>query len=123
MKRPTSIGFFVELRGVGERLAAAPRGKTEPRAVNYLRRGSVYAASPGRIVTPDGRALSSSSVRTDGVFMWPDELSVLVEDGFLLPKEFLEHMAALDWIPPQLNLEELIAIEVATTRTIAELDS
>lgn len=69
----------------------------------YLRAGKVLVMSPGLVRDPFDRTLvaGKGSIRTDGVYAWPDSLAYFV-DRYLpeLPIDFEEHMAKLDWTMP-----------------------
>ena len=103
------VGDFVEL---GYDHAGAPsliecRGKRRPdhkqQVVEYLGSAVVFIVSPGReddFFDPEKDA-GSSSVATDGVYVWPRALAYYVEVYDVeLPDEFEAHMARNGWIPP-----------------------
>jgi hypothetical protein len=75
-----SVGFFREFRGgIGESVEQMPVAPVDRRVVDYLRSGTVLVAVPGLIMHPGTtRPLCAAHIRTDGVWVWPEELAHLV---------------------------------------------
>ena len=105
----TYVGNFTEL-GYDDAEApslATSRGKRAPdhkqQVVDYLTTAITYIVSPGREVDaldPTKRA-GSSSIATDGVYVWPRALAYYVETYDVeLPAAFEAHMARNGWKPP-----------------------
>jgi hypothetical protein len=111
------IGRFEEFGyGYGAPSVATARGKRAPRnkaeVVKYLRGGKMFVFSPGieKDVFDETKLSDSSSIRTDGVYSWPEVLGYYVDRYDIeLPEEFEEHMRANTWTVPQ-------NIDVATLR-------
>lgn len=85
-------------------------GQDEAAIVNYLRRGTIFIYSPGVVfdVLDGSGPIGSGSIRTDGVWAWPDDLPHYVERYHVaLPNEFVEHARALGWTPPELTDADL----------------
>jgi hypothetical protein len=71
----------------------------------YLKGGRIHIASAE--IVEDGldgaapRTAGTKSLRTDGMFLWPDSLAYYVTRYLVaLPEEFEEHMRLKDWILP-----------------------
>lgn len=110
---------MTELKEVGltvEELRASAR--QEPReweagALAYLDRACCLMASPG--LYPDlldpARQIGGPYTFTDGVWLWPGDVVYYLRNYHIdLPAEFLEHMRARDWVPPELGQDEVDAI-------------
>jgi hypothetical protein len=93
------------------------RGKRGPDhkadVVAYLRKAETITMSPGqeRDFFDDSRYVGSPSMRTDGVYVWPDFLAGYVERyDVALPRDFERHMAGRTWkLPDKLNRDEFKA--------------
>ncbi len=110
-----SVGRFREL-GYGETAPSlvAARGKRAPRnkaeVVRYLRGAKMQAFSPGveRDVFDETKLADSPSIRTDGVYSWPELIGYYVEKYDIeLPEDFEEHMRANSWTVPRSTQESL----------------
>jgi hypothetical protein len=85
------------------------KGKRDARnkaaVVAYLRRAKSISLSPGReedFFDPS-QTIGSHTMRTDGVYVWPDFLAGYVDRyDVLLPADFEEHMAQRSWILPDI---------------------
>jgi hypothetical protein len=104
----TTRALLVDMR---DRLPADVRS----RVVQYLKGGTRWGwHSPCIWYDP----LDSSHVEgglallTDGRWVWPNTLVYFVERYAVdLPGEFLDHMAANEWAPPELDQEELARLQ------------
>lgn len=98
------VGFFQEFGFTG---ANAGSVRDAVRAVAaydveavalYLRKAPVLAVSPGvlrDVFDPDGSAVMTRSIKTDGVYEWPAPLAFYVQRYNIdLPAEFVAHMTA-----------------------------
>lgn len=69
-------------------------------APNYCALGTVASD----VLDPSAEALLFPGRNTDGIYGWPSELGYYVRKYHLsLPKEFIEHMQASNWLPPNEN--------------------
>lgn len=106
------IGMFRE-SGHGEMPDAPSLRRLRGRRVHkhavevarYLRAGHVLAFSPGIVVDYFDRTgnviAGTPTLRTDGVFVWPDFLAHYVEKHQVsLPRAFEWHMEASGWMVP-----------------------
>jgi len=104
------VGDFIELGyddhpGAPSLLSA--RGKRKPdnkrEVVEYLRSAVAFIVSPGRNddVLDPSKSAGSSSIATDGVYVWPKTLAYYVDTYDVeLPAEFEAHMRRNGWKPP-----------------------
>jgi hypothetical protein len=116
----TKVGFFRELRhgdadgpSLGELVAAGPVA-VDPRMLGYLEHGPVMATT-GRLVDdvldPARTGVAPLDVRTDGVWAWPGDLAYYVRTyGVPLPDDLVGHARAADWEPPELGVDDLMAV-------------
>lgn len=98
------IGFFIEFGFSGANAGAlkdAVRDSADydkPGVTGYLRAAPVLAVAPGvlrDVFDPDGSAVMTRSIKTDGVYEWPAALALYVQRyNIALPAEFLAHVAA-----------------------------
>lgn len=88
--------------------------RTELRGlVSYLERGAILVASPGvRHSIIDAREIAgSTSIRTDGLWIWPDTLSYYLRKAALpLPAEFRERARIWEYSPPPVDAETLATL-------------
>jgi hypothetical protein len=75
--------------------------------------------STSRMAWPNPFGLSarptSLSMRTDGVWVWPDDLAEQVEElGVALPTSLLEHMARNGFRPPGVSEQQIQELEWPT---------
>ncbi len=111
----TTVGGFSELGYDDGPPLAAVRGKraaaNQTEVVAYLRAGVVLVTSPGLVKDAfDGKTLAGKrSMRTDGVYAWPDSLAYYVERHQVeLPAAFEAHMAQNQWrVPVPIDLTGL----------------
>ena len=118
------VGFFAEFnryQATGRlSLRDFVRPHCHPQAVDivaYLRGGKLTWASNGSVHdvladrwTPVGG--TPGYLRTDGTWVWPDELAYYIEKYHVeLPDEFVRHMAAHGFIPPVPPDDEELQIE------------
>ena len=119
--RLRQAGFFRELEhgeADGPSLRDAVRDSLPPHRehiAGYLRSASVIAAT-GMVVDdvldPERKNVAELMVLTDGEWVWPSDLVYYFEQyNVALPEDFVDHMRALDWTPPSLSDDELIALE------------
>lgn len=79
--------------------------------VGYLRSGKALVVSPGvdQDVFDDRKRADTSSILTDGMFMWQKQVAYYVEQYDVeLPAEFEAHMRANRWqIPDDVDVTTL----------------
>ncbi|WP_157982559.1 hypothetical protein [Nocardiopsis sp. FIRDI 009] len=119
--RAEKVGFFRELSrgdGGGENLKSHASKGDESRKeqiAEYLDRGSVVAAATRvlfDVLDEECPAICSLSVLTDGVWLWPSDLSYYVREcNVRLPGRFVRHAEATGWVPMIPGEEELDEIE------------
>ncbi len=77
------------------------------RILNYLRSAPLLSVAPGLsrdVIDPLHPIIGTMSIRTDGVWKWPEDLAYYIEKyNLFLPKEFIEHMVSKGFIPPDEN--------------------
>jgi len=110
------VGNFIEIGYDDDPTApslASARGKrtadNKQQVVDYLRSAITFIVSPGRDddVFDPSKSAGSSSIATDGVYVWPRTLAYYVEKYDVeLPPDFEAHMARNGWKPPA-NIERL----------------
>lgn len=87
------------------------RAGHKPEVLAYLRQAKSISFSPGPIEDffDPSQFVGTHTMRTDGVFVWPDFLAGYVErHDVLLPEEFEQHMARAAWrLPASLDLDTL----------------
>lgn len=115
------LGEFQELehgRPDGPSLRAAVRdhgGPDEHRLVEYLRSGSILAATGSRvhdILSPDRELIDGLHLFTDGQWFWYSDLAHYVEQYHVaLDERFVQHAQDQNWAAPTLTTAELIKIE------------
>ncbi|MBL8696750.1 MAG: hypothetical protein JNK67_00170 [Alphaproteobacteria bacterium] len=98
------VGFFVEFGFAGANagsLKAAVQdaaGYDKAAVAGYLRAAPVLAVAPGvlrDVFDPDGSAVMTRSIKTDGAYEWPAPLAFYVQRyNVALPADFLSHIAA-----------------------------
>ena len=85
------------------------------RMANYLRGGAIVFAAmehtrdviDGTFETPGG-----SGILTDGEYCWRLDCADYVESyGVDLPREFVDHVAQLDWLSPEVPPERVLVID------------
>lgn len=112
----TRVGCFEELGFEGGPSLADARGRRAPdsieKVVAYLKSGPILVLSPGlvRDVFERSNVAGNRSLRTDGVYAWPDSLAYFVEKyAVQLPTELEAHMAARQWtMPPGIDVATLM---------------
>jgi hypothetical protein len=114
------VGFFRELRhghpdGPSLREAVDDDSDpADPEIVDYLDAGSVVAVA-GKLVDDvldDSKVgVAPMDVRTDGVWIWPGDLSYYVRTyGIVLPADLVDHARAQGWEPPALDRDALAEV-------------
>ncbi|MET7480947.1 hypothetical protein ABZT17_42390 [Streptomyces sp. NPDC005648] len=94
------VGFFETAADVS---AAATSGErpSEELAARYLEQGEVVVAAMqwvDDLLDADSKNICQYSIRTDGVWVWPDSLAYYVRKYHVqLPVEFLSRMESNDW--------------------------
>jgi len=98
------VGFFQEFGFSGAnagsvRDAVRAMAEYDTAAVaGYLRKAPVLAVAPGvlrDVFDPDGSAVMTRSIKTDGVYEWPSPLAYYVQRyNIALPAAFVEHLVA-----------------------------
>jgi hypothetical protein len=114
------VGFFRELRhgdpdGPSLREAVGDGSDpADPEVVDYLDAGSVVAVAGRDVddVLDDSKVgVAPRDVRTDGVWIWPGDLSYYVRTyGIALPSEFVDHARSQGWEAPALDGEALARV-------------
>lgn len=109
------IGFFKELaHGLddGESLKDNILNKPqayEDKIINYLKSGIIYCNSPGLIMdvlTKNDKIIGNLNILTDGVWLWPSDLSYYVEQYHVkINEDFVDHMKKTNWT--MIKLEEI----------------
>ena len=119
--RLRTVGFFREL-GHGE-----PDGPSLRDAVSdsppqdrehiagYLRSGNVFAVTGGMgvddVLDRERTHVAELMTLTDGEWVWPSDLVHYFEEyNVALPEDFVDHMRALNWTPPALSHDGLVAL-------------
>lgn len=113
IKQLIRVGFFRELpHGDPEgpslkNFAAAIPLQQNDRIVSYLRSGALFIALPGLsrdVLSNEHPIIGSLALWTDGIFLWPSDLSYYVEKYSVgLPREFIKHMEDNAWTVPAGN--------------------
>lgn len=109
--RLTYVGNFLEL-GYDDHPDAPSlaslrwrrKSANKEEVVAYLRGGVTLVFSPGRDfdVLDDSKVAGSSSIATDGVYVWPRTLAYYVETYDVeLPAAFESHMERNRWAAPE----------------------
>lgn len=110
-------GFFRELRH-GRPDGPSLRGSVEMQSpqeaekiVSYLEGGKVLATT-GSVVddylNASRQGIAKLEIVTDGVWVWPRDLAYYVrEHRVKVPEDFVAHMRAQRWKPPELTPAEL----------------
>ena len=116
-------GFFRELRhgqSTGPSIAEAKgglSGASPTQVCGYLEAAAVLAATASLAddwFDDSKKGVAELGLRTDGVWVWPNDLAYYVKNYQVsLPMDFLEHMAAHNWVPEELSPEQLLAAETA----------
>jgi hypothetical protein len=114
------IGYFRELchgdlDGPSLRDSVQQQANYDVKSVaNYLRTAPVLYAHFGLvqdILNPSHSYIGSANIRTDGVWIWPEDLAYYMEHyNIALPLDFLEHVKLRRYQSPtnhELNLVEL----------------
>lgn len=117
MRKLIRIGFFRELpygEFSGENLRCCIfqlHSDNLERVISYLKSGVVCVVAPGLsrdVLSAGHEIIGSLALRTDGVFLWPGDLSYYVEKYRVsLPRTFLEHMSANNWTVPTVDITAL----------------
>ena len=126
-----ALGFFAERDGgalPGPSLHDALRDPLpEPErevVAGYLRAGSVLAATPSRqvdILDPDAGAVLPEHIRTDGEYLWPEDLAHYVRTYGARPSRgFLERVALIR-TPPALDANALTALMPAAREAMERM--
>ncbi len=99
-------GFY----GSAEEVSTAATSAEHPweaLAARYLEQGEVIAAASqwvDDLLDVSAKRICQYSIRTDGAWVWPSSLAYYVRQYHVkLPAEFLNHMAANDWIVGELE--------------------
>jgi hypothetical protein len=103
-----SVGFYKELRHPEESdvsikgIISDQALKNESKIVSYLEQGDeiTFLMGPCFDVLKDKEEVinHSSSIRSDGVWRWPSELSYYVKNYHIkLPTEFLNYLDSIDY--------------------------
>lgn len=80
--------------------------------IKYLEDGVMLIVSPGfvsDVLNESKGVVGSYSIRTDGVWAWPEVLSYYVKEYQVnLSEEFIEHMKQNKWkVPEEIDLERI----------------
>jgi hypothetical protein len=112
------VGFFRELSygtendpTIKEKLPY--RLQDEDNLLEYLNSGLVFVLSPGierDVFLPD-KIIGSITIRTDGIWAWPESLMYYLKNyHIILPEDFVESIRILDYRVPdttKIDLENL----------------
>ena len=83
----------------------------KPEVLAYLRKAKSISFSPGyeTSIFDQKTFVGTHTMRTDGVYVWPDFLAGYVEhEDVALPEQFERHMAARNWqLPENLDTKKL----------------
>ncbi|MFJ1610229.1 hypothetical protein ACIOHS_43985 [Streptomyces sp. NPDC088253] len=114
-------GFFETAADVSA--AAASGGRpSEELVARYLEQGEVVVAASqwvDDLLDADSKNICQYSIRTDGVWVWPDSLAYYVRRYHVrLPVEFLSRMESNDWTVGEL---EDSVVDVICERLMDEL--
>ena len=92
--------------------------------MRYLNAGSVLAATPSRVVDvlhPERGDVSGENIRTDGCYLWPEDLAYYVaEYGARPPADFLERVQEVG-TPTELDVKTLTSLIPAARQAMGEL--
>ena len=81
----------------------------------YLEKGATLVASPGirRSFIDQKEIAGSSSIRTDGLWIWPSTLPYYLRKAKPpLPDEFRKRVKGYNYVPPTIDAATLASIEV-----------
>ncbi|WP_212017709.1 hypothetical protein [Catenulispora pinistramenti] len=82
--------------------------EARPSIVSYMERASVLVAGGGYWTDPYTGSDLPYAEMTDGTYIWSAPWAFLVgRYGVQLPADFLAHMQALEFEPPEISDEEL----------------
>lgn len=117
---PFRLGFFRELpHGDPEGPSLLEAGRRtrddEPAIVHYLAESPVLVISGSvvhDVLDPQHPVAGRNAIRTDGVWIWPDDLAYYVANYHIeLPAEFIAHGTRNQWAVRQLTQAELEELE------------
>jgi hypothetical protein len=120
VRGPKQLGFFRELPHgdpEGPSLLEARRGTRDDEAaiVRYLAESPVLAVSGSAVydvIDPQHPVAGRNAVRTDGAWIWPDDLAYYVANYHVeLPAEFIEDGTRAQWAVRDLTQAELEGLE------------
>ncbi|MGE0545863.1 MAG: hypothetical protein AB7O24_31460 [Kofleriaceae bacterium] len=104
------VGFFRELkhgRADGPSLRELMNDRAKPgesRIAGYLRDAPILLHAMGPVtdvLDPKGDYICAPNIHTDGAYAWPEDLAYYLERYHVeLPAEFVAHIAAAKWKPP-----------------------
>lgn len=105
------VGNFQEIRhgdrqgpSLRECIASTPQ-PYEKQIIHYLQNGLILAACAGPatdVLSPIKKLIDAPHVFTDGAWQWYGDLAYYVREYHCrIPDEFLQHMQARNWLPPQ----------------------
>ena len=64
------------------------------------------------VIDPDNKAISPAMFRTDGLYVWREDIAYYVERYRLkLPEALLRRMRRLKWAPPPVPRPRLLELE------------
>jgi hypothetical protein len=98
-------------------LVDAPREKRSDAELQqllaYLARGHVLAASGAvdDVLDPARQRVVAAQVRTDGVWVWPNEITYYIPRyGLAILPDFVAHARAKHWLIPELSRDQLVEL-------------
>lgn len=105
-----AVGFFKELKhgmqdggSLKENISNKPQFD-EDKIIKYLEEGVIYCISPGLTIDILGKSheiKDSLKILTDGVWIWPSDLSYYVKKYHVkLNEHFILHMKNANWTVP-----------------------
>ena len=82
---------------------------------SYLEKGTILVASPGvrRSIIEAREIAGSTSIRTDGLWIWPDTLPYYLRKARpALPTDFRERARSYNYVPPAVDAATLATLKV-----------
>ena len=99
-ERPNLENRTLSLR---HNICILPSGN-EDAIATYLEKAPVFSAMGrvvGDVLDPSAKVALFPGLKTDGLYVWPTELSYYVRKYHIrMPADFIERMASFNWQPP-----------------------
>lgn len=97
------------------RLAECLPAEDRTRIASYLRRGTIVFAAMEHtrdVIGGDFETPGGSGILTDGEYYWRLDAADYVEHyGLCLPADFVDHVARLNWVCPEVPPERVLVID------------